>query len=199
MLRLTSEEKCFLLRLARRSLEAAVLRAEMQVPAEFPVAVGRLGSAFVTLHKNASLRGCVGYLQPLMPLYRTVMEAAASAALKDTRFPPVGPTELVELEVEISVLSPCWELRPEEIHVGVHGLMVSMGAARGLLLPQVAVERHWNSFQFLEETCRKAGLSLGAWRRGAKIEAFTAEVFSEQTTTTQSQPGHLDEYPASYK
>ncbi len=179
MFPLTNEERSFLLRLARRSLEAAVRGEAMEAPDKFPATLGHRGSAFVTLHQNACLRGCVGYVLPLKPLYKTVMEAAAAAALKDTRFPQVCPAELAGLEVEISVLSPCREVRPEEIQVGVHGLMISKGSARGLLLPQVAVEHNWTSLQFLEETCRKAGLPSGAWQRGAKIEAFTAEVFSE--------------------
>ena len=173
------------MRLARRSLEAAVRGERMEAPLVFPPALGNPGGAFVTLHRNGSLRGCVGYILPVKPLYKTVMEAAAAAALHDTRFPEVIPDELSGLEVEISVLSPCQEVRLEEIQVGVHGLMVSQGFARGLLLPQVAVERDWTPLRFLEETCRKAGLPPAAWRRGAKIEAFTAEVFSEHTLAVE--------------
>jgi AmmeMemoRadiSam system protein A len=185
MFRLTNEEKAFLFRLARRSLESAVHGATMEAPAQFPASLGNPGGAFVTLHRNGALRGCVGYVQPVKPLYQTVMEAAAAAALHDTRFPQVRPAELADLEVEISVLSPCREARLEEIQVGLHGLMVSRGFARGLLLPQVAVERDWTPLRFLEETCRKAGLPSAAWRRGVKIEAFTAEVFSEHTLAVE--------------
>ena len=84
------------------------------------------------------------------------------------------------MKLEISVLSSFRAVRPEEIQVGAHGLMVSQDRARGLLLPQVAVERHWDRDRFLEETCRKAGLPPDAWRRGATIERFTAEVFRER-------------------
>lgn len=185
MYRLSSEEKNFLLRLARRSLEASVRGETWEAPAEVPPALGNPGGAFVSLHKVSSLRGCVGYFLPLMPLYKTVMEAAAAAALRDTRFPPVRPFELAGLDVEISVLSPCREVRLEEICVGIHGLMVSQGFARGLLLPQVATERQWTPLKFLEETCSKAGLPPGAWQRGARIEAFTAEVFSELTLVSE--------------
>jgi AmmeMemoRadiSam system protein A len=181
MFRLTNDEKSFLLRLARRSLEAAVCGSRAEAPAGVPAALEDPGSAFVTLHQQALLRGCVGFLGFRNPLYQAVMEAAASAALHDTRFRPVTPREISTLEVEISVLSRFWQATPEQIEVGVHGLMVSRGAARGLLLPQVAVERNWTVLRFLEETCRKAGLPPQAWREDAKIEAFTAEVFGERS------------------
>ena len=180
MFRLSSEEKHFLLRLAKTSLIAAVSRYPVQEPEEIPPTLQSPGSAFVTLHRHRELRGCVGYVTPAHPLYRVIMEGAAAAALKDVRFLPVLPSELPELEVEISVLSPPWEAAVEEIEIGIHGVMVSHGSVRGLLLPQVAVERNWTHLQFLEETCRKAGLSPAAWRHGAKIEIFTAEVFSER-------------------
>ncbi|MBI4459224.1 MAG: AmmeMemoRadiSam system protein A [Acidobacteria bacterium] len=177
---LNAEEKTFLLRLARKSLEAAVRHTRMEIPAEVPPAVQIPAGAFVSLHKRGHLRGCIGYIQPAHPLHRTVIEAAMASALHDTRFEPVRPEELPEIEIEISVLSPLQEVRPEEVQVGGHGLMVSQGEARGLLLPQVAVGHHWQREQFLEETCRKADLPADAWRRGAKIEAFTAEVFNER-------------------
>ncbi len=176
---LTNDEKGFLLRLARTSLHAAVSRLRAEAPAVVPGALEEPGSAFVTLHQHAALRGCVGYLGSRYPLYKTVMEAAAAAALRDTRFAPVTPDEIATLEVEISVLSVFQETSADEIQVGVHGLVVSLGAARGLLLPQVAVERNWDVVRFLEETCRKAGLPPRAWREGARIEVFTAEVFGE--------------------
>ena len=181
MFLLTNEEKRFLLRLARKSLEAAVCGEMLDVPLEYPASLAVPGSAFVTLHLHSRLRGCVGYVHPpLKPLYQTVIDAAAAAALRDTRFPQVRPSELTDIEIEISVLSPSWEVRPDGIQVGVHGLIVSKGWERGLLLPQVAIERQWTSSQFLKETCRKAGLSPDAWQHGAKIEVFTAEVFSER-------------------
>ncbi len=176
---LTDDERRFLLGLARRSLEAAVRgEAKPPVPA-VPRALESPAGAFVSLHKKDVLRGCIGYVQPRLPLYRIVIEAAEAAGLRDPRFPPIQPAELAEVELEISVLSPFHAVRPEEIQVGAHGLMVSQDRARGLLLPQVAVERHWDRDRFLEETCRKAGLAPDAWRRGATIEGFTAEVFRE--------------------
>lgn len=177
---LSSDDKSLLLKLARQSLVAAVCGAKLEAPSEVPASLANPGSAFVSLHENDVLRGCVGFVVPVKPLYETVMEAAAAAALSDTRFLPVAPPELAAIEVEISVLSAFREAQPEEIEVGVHGLMLSRGNARGLLLPQVAVERHWTALQFLEETCKKAGLRPGAWRRGAQLELFTAEIFSER-------------------
>ena len=177
---LNTEEKTLLLRLARKSVEAAVRNVRMELPAEVPSALRISAGAFVSLHKQGHLRGCVGYVQPVQPLYHTVIEAARASALHDIRFEPVRPEELRDVEIEISVLSPLQEIHPVEVQVGGHGLMVSQGRARGLLLPQVAVEHHWQREQFLEETCRKADLSPDAWRRGAKVEAFTAEVFNER-------------------
>lgn len=172
-------ERCLLLSLARRSLEAAVRWEEAPAAGAVPNALeARLG-AFVSLHVGEELRGCIGYVQATLPLYRTVMDAAQAAALRDPRFPPVEPAELSAVELEISVLSPFRPVRPEEIQVGAHGLMITLDRARGLLLPQVAVLRQWDRERFLDETCRKAGLPPDAWRRGATIESFTAEVFRE--------------------
>ena len=186
---LSNEEKRFLLRLALTSLEAAV-RGEVPLPpVEIPPRLRERGGAFVSLHKKGLLRGCVGYVQAANPLYRTVLEVAAAAALHDPRFEPVRPEELPDLEVEISVLSPCRTARPEEIEVGVHGLMITSGPIRGLLLPQVAVEHHWSRERFLEETCRKAGLPLDAWQKDAKIEVFTAEVFNERSLPLEERTG----------
>lgn len=177
--RLSDSERRLLLSLARRSLEAAVRQEPRPAPPEVPgVLEARLG-VFVSLHKKAELRGCIGYVQATLPLYRTVMDAAAAAALRDSRFPPVQPPELPDVELEISVLSVLRAVHPDEIEVGAHGLMITQDHARGLLLPQVAVARQWDRARFLEETCRKAGLPPDAWRRGAIIESFTAEVFRE--------------------
>lgn len=192
MFPLSSDEKSFLLRLARKSLEAAVCGEKVEAPQNIPAVLETPASAFVTLHERASLRGCVGFLDSRNPLYRTVIEAAKAAALNDARFSPVSPGELWGLVVEISVLSSFQSVRsvrPEEIQVGIHGLVVTRGSARGLLLPQVAVERNWTALRFLEETCRKAGLESEAWRRGALIQTFTAEVFSELSVGKQVTPG----------
>jgi AmmeMemoRadiSam system protein A len=142
----------------------------------------------VTLRKRKNLRGCVGVIVAYKPLYLTVRECAVWAALHDHRFPPVTKREVGGLNLEISVLSPLFDIAPENIEVGRHGLFISHESLRGLLLPQVAVEWKWNREQFLEEACRKAGLSPEAWRQGARIQAFTAQVFEEPQRANSSHP-----------
>jgi AmmeMemoRadiSam system protein A len=138
------------------------------------------GEATGDLHRE--LRGCVGYAVPIAPLYRAVAETARAAAFDDSRFLPVTREEALKLEVSLSVLSLLFPIDPEAVEVGRHGLIVSQGARRGLLLPQVSLEHGWDRETFLEQTCRKAGLPLDAWRKDAIIEAFTAEVFSDVET-----------------
>jgi AmmeMemoRadiSam system protein A len=128
---------------------------------------------------HRELRGCVGYAVPIAPLYRAVAETARAAAFEDSRFLPVTREEALTVEVSLSVLSRLFPVHPEAVEVGRHGLVVSHGARRGLLLPQVPVEHGWDRETFLEQSCRKAGLPLDAWRKAATIEAFTAEVFSD--------------------
>jgi len=126
------------------------------------------------------LRGCVGYVLPTCSVFRAVAETARAAAFDDNRFPPVTQQEAPHLEIELSILSPPEPIRAEEVVVGRHGLLISWHGRRGLLLPQVPVERAWDRKTFLEQTCRKAGLPMDAWQKGATIEAFTAEVFGEK-------------------
>lgn len=187
MSRLSSEGRRWLLGVARAALEAAGDQERFQTPrppADLPEAdrkeLERPLAAFVSLHKADELRGCVGHVEADLPLRQVVAEMAQAAALDDTRFSPVTRQEIAEIDVEISVLSPFFPITREEIVPGVHGLAVRQGRRRGLLLPQVAATLHWNAEQFLEETCRKAGLPRDAWKRGAVVEAFTAEVFGEQ-------------------
>jgi AmmeMemoRadiSam system protein A len=135
--------------------------------------------AFTTLYCQGKLRGCVGYPTALLPLFRTVIETARAAAFDDPRFIPLTLAEVCDLGVSLSVLSPLKPISPEEVEVGQHGLLISEGPRRGLLLPQVPVEHGWDRITFLEQTCRKAGLPLDAWQTGVAIEAFTAEVFGD--------------------
>ena len=137
---------------------------------------------FTTLYLGTQLRGCVGYALPIRPLYRAVGETARAAAFDDSRFWPVTPEEAPELKISLSVLSPLFPIAVGEVEVGRHGLVISDGVRRGLLLPQVPVENGWDRETFLEQTCRKAGLPLDAWRQSADvvIEAFTAEVFGDE-------------------
>ncbi len=186
MLPLTEADEQILLRLAREALEEGVRRHRLS-DLEAPQGIVREKcGAFVTLHKARRLRGCIGYFEARKPLYQTVRECAFAAALRDPRFEPVTPDELPALQLEISVLSPLEEISPEAIEVGRHGLLVSRGFQRGLLLPHVAVEWKWDRERFLEETCLKAGLPSDAWRQGAKIQAFTARVFSDPPDPARS-------------
>lgn len=170
-----------LLLLARQTL-VCYLRTE-QIPGYRtmrPELLSRQG-AFVTLHKGEELRGCIGRLTPRDPLFLTVQQCSVSAAREDSRFLPVKSEELPDISIEISVLAPSQTVRdPLQVIVGEHGLMISRGERRGLLLPQVAIENCWDRATFLAQTCRKARLPEDAWRDPATcIEIFTAYVFSE--------------------
>jgi AmmeMemoRadiSam system protein A len=135
--------------------------------------------AFTTLYLHGELRGCVGYVLPVLPLYRAVVETARAAASQDTRFAPVDAEEVPHLQVSLSILSSLQPVKAEEIEIGKHGLVVTLGGQRGLLLPQVPVEHGWDRRTFLEQTCRKAGLFPDAWKAGAMLEVFSAEVFGD--------------------
>ena len=158
---LTDIERRFLLSLARRSLEAAVRREPRPAPPEIPSGLEARLRAFVSLHKKDVLCGCIGYVQATLPLYRTVMDAAEAAALRDSRFPPLQPPELPGVEIEISVLSVFRAVRPDEIEVGAHGLMITQDRARGLLLPQVAVARQMGSRPVFGRGVPQGGTSPG--------------------------------------
>jgi AmmeMemoRadiSam system protein A len=167
-----------LLRIAHESILSAF--ADRTLP-EMPLSpcLSEVRGVFTTLYLHGRLRGCIGYALPVAPLYLAVAETARTAAFEDSRFCPVTGKEAPELEVSLSVLSPLFPIRPEEVVVGRHGLVISLGAQRGLLLPQVPVEYDWDRETFLGQTCRKAGLPLDAWRGAADLEAFTAEVFGD--------------------
>lgn len=179
MLPLTAADQHVLLRIARRALEERIQMQNLPPPGEIPASLERPGGAFVTLHEAGSLRGCIGRFEASAPLHQTVYECAVSAALNDPRFDPVEPQEVPILQIEISVLSPLADTRPEEIEVGMHGVLISQGSRQGLLLPQVAVERGWDRIRLLEQSCLKARLEKDAWRRGARVQTFTAQVFAE--------------------
>ncbi len=177
------DERAILLRLAHHSILSALdpgeVRREIQL--EPPTAhLAEPRGVFTSLYLRGELRGCVGYVLPTNSVYGSVAETARAAAFEDTRFYPVTLPEAQELEIELSILSPPQEISPEAIEIGRHGLLIGAGLHRGLLLPQVPVEHNWDRVTFLEQTCRKAGLPLDAWKTGAKIEAFTAEVFGDK-------------------
>lgn len=172
------DERVFLLRLAHEAIESALEDRTLQLEQPSPhLAVPR--GVFTTLYSQGELRGCVGYVYPISPLYRAVAETARAAASQDTRFRPVSCNEAAQLRISLSILSPLKPIEASQVKIGRHGLMVSSGARRGLLLPQVPVEHQWDRIAFLEQTCRKAGLPVDAWRTGATLEGFTAEVFGD--------------------
>jgi AmmeMemoRadiSam system protein A len=175
------EERALLLRLAHDSISSAFERREISLEPPTTHFAERRG-AFSSLYLRGQLRGCVGYVLPQFLLYRAVAETARAAAFDDNRFSPVTAEEAPLLEVELSILSRPQPIAAEEVEVGRHGLLISLHGRRGLLLPQVPVEHAWNRVTFLEQTCRKAGLPIDAWRAGAIIEGFTAEVFGEKKT-----------------
>jgi AmmeMemoRadiSam system protein A len=176
-------ERELLLRLAHDSIFFALERREISLDA--PTAhLGEHRGAFTSLYLRGELRGCVGYVLPACTVYRAVAETARAAAFSDNRFAPVSQEEAPLLEIELSVLSRPEGIRAEEVQIGRHGLLITGGGRRGLLLPQVPVERGWDATTFLEQTCRKAGLPIDAWRQGASLEAFTAEIFSDKKSPT---------------
>jgi AmmeMemoRadiSam system protein A len=174
-----------LVALARAAVVAAAHGERPPVPPRDGVYALQAG-AFVSLHRDGELRGCIGQTEPRDVLGDVIVHCAGAAALEDPRFTPVQPDELRGLDVEVSVLTPPVPVTdPSTIVVGRHGLIVGRDGRRGLLLPQVAVEWGWTREEFLAQTCRKAGLPPDAWRRGADVFAFEAEIFSEENATSR--------------
>jgi AmmeMemoRadiSam system protein A len=174
-----AEERTILLQLAHDSILSALQGREISLTPPSPH-LSELRGAFTTIYLQSLLRGCVGYVFPVASVYRTVAETARAAAFEDARFSPVTLAEAPGLAVSLSILSPLKGITAEEVEIGRHGLVVTQGGRRGLLLPQVPVEHQWDRVTFMEQTCRKAGLPADAWRKGATLEAFTAEVFGDR-------------------
>lgn len=186
---LTDEAKSWLLGAARRCI-AARLRGESP-PAEPPgdEALKEPCGAFVTLHIGSNLRGCIGLMEAGKPLWETVSEMAQAAAFEDHRFGPLSQEEYEGISLEISVLTPMEKIADLElIEPGEHGLMVSDGFRRGVLLPQVATNYGWDREEFLSHTCMKAGMAPDAWKGGIEVRIFRAEVFSEEELGLLNQP-----------
>lgn len=180
---LSPPERTRLLLLARTSIEAHLAEREPTWPDW--IDDGPPQGAFVTLRRRTTgaLRGCIGTVEGRHPLGRTVARMAVAAALQDPRFPPVVASELPGLRIEISALAPPSPIRPEQVEVGHHGLIVRGQGHSGLLLPQVPEEQGWDREAFLAGTCRKAGLDAAFWRRPeATLLGFTATVFGEDDT-----------------
>jgi AmmeMemoRadiSam system protein A len=201
----SSEERAQLIRLAHESIASALDHRQIALDPPTPH-FAELRGAFTSLYlrpdlpeedrskkdrskkdrpekdrREKELRGCVGYVLAACPVYRAVAETARAAAFEDNRFPPVTEVEAPHLQIELSILSRPQPIRAEEIEIGRHGLLITWQGRRGLLLPQVPVERGWDRTTFLEQTCRKALLPMDAWQKGASVEAFTAEVFGDKS------------------
>lgn len=183
---LTHELKRELLGIARSSIAAALQSepalASSVLETQLPQELLEPRGAFVTIRIGRELRGCIGYMESLLPLAEVVAEVAVKAALDDPRFPPLSVEELDKVKLEISILSPMKRIHHmEQVIVGTHGLMLELGFSKGVLLPQVATEYGWDAEQFLEAVCRKSGLHRLAWKDpDAKISVFSAEVIDEE-------------------
>jgi AmmeMemoRadiSam system protein A len=182
----TDEQKAWMLQLARKSASAAAAGQDF-VPDE-PDPSWKLlhdkGAAFVTLRRKAdgSLRGCIGHIVARIPLFQCIAEMARSAAINDTRFSPVTPSELPGIHIEVSVLTPLETVDdPETIEVGRDGVVLSHGYHHGVFLPQVPVEQGWDRETYLDQLCYKAQLFReGCWKDDeARLERFQAIVWEE--------------------
>jgi hypothetical protein len=189
---LDPEEGAFLVGFARSSIEAALGRGEPPSPEDASEKLKTDCGVFVTLNKvsgsSHSLRGCIGFPYPVMPLVDAVSEAAVSAALRDPRFQPVSLEEMDSVAVEVSVLTPPEKIvvespgeYPDHVRVGRDGLIMDRGSSRGLLLPQVAVDWGWSAEEFLTQCCIKAYLPPDSWLTpGTEIFRFRAIIFAEE-------------------
>lgn len=176
---LSREEKEILHEIAMQAIRNHCLGKPFIEPPSIPPKLQEKRGAFVCLHKGGDLRGCIGMIEGRAPLHQTVREMAVQAAFSDPRFCAVDSSELDRLDVEISVLTPLEKISdPAEIEIGKHGLLIKRGYRSGLLLPQVATDNGWGRIEFLEWTCRKAGLDINAWKEpDTEIYRFSADVF----------------------
>ena len=170
-----------LLRIARQTVSSRLLKGSPPTWNEGDPGLKQPAGAFVTIRRDGHLRGCIGNFDATMPIAVMVMDMARAAAFQDPRFEPVAAEELDLLRFDISILGPRFPIRPEEVIVGTHGLNITRGRRRGVLLPQVPVEWGWDRETFLDEVCLKAGLPEGTWREpDVLLEAFTAVVLREE-------------------
>ena len=178
---LSTQEGKKLLNIAKNSISSAFSGMPYSV-SETSDNLNRKTGVFVTLYHNKELRGCIGFIESGMPLWKSVAEAARLSAFEDPRFPPLRKEELGKIRFEISVLTPPKMIKNKkralEISIGKDGLIVEQKGRSGLLLPQVATEYGWNRNEFLEHTCTKAGLPTDAWKdEETEIYIFSADIF----------------------
>jgi len=185
---ISKKEGEFLVKLARRTIETYIKENKIiEIPKETPENLKEDMGVFVTLSSQNQLRGCIGYPEPVKPLVQATIEVAIGAATQDPRFPPINVDQLAEIQVEVSVLTPPYQIKvsksseyPEKITIGTDGIIVEMGVYRGLLLPQVPLDWDWDAEEFLGNTCMKAGLPLDCWlQKDVKIYKFQSQIFEE--------------------
>jgi len=182
---LSEEEGAMAVRLARMALES-MIKSECMRPPILPPVFDEKRGVFVCVKRHGELRGCIGFPYPMLPLKEAIMEAAVGASTEDPRFQPVTGSELKDIEIEVTVLTPPERLdaspgeRPEKIEIGRHGLIVKGWGRSGLLLPQVATEYQWDAGTFLDHTCMKAGLPAGCWKEDrVEVLTFEGQIFHE--------------------
>jgi AmmeMemoRadiSam system protein A len=177
---MNAKEKTFALRTARSAVELWARERKRLRPANVLRSFYDERGCFVTLTEEGELRGCIGYPEPVKPLIDAIIDSARNAC-RDPRFPPLDPSELGKIRIEVSILTKPKPIKPADVKVGRDGLIIRQGFRSGLLLPQVAVEYGWTKDEFLQHTCIKAGLTPGAWKEeGTELLAFQAEVFGEK-------------------
>jgi AmmeMemoRadiSam system protein B/AmmeMemoRadiSam system protein A len=180
---LTEHQRQQILRAACEAVVAGVCQRPVQLsdPQLAGTAQQPVAGAFVTLKRGAHLRACCGFLGPSVPLVEALHNAAHRTATNDVRLPPISPSELPHLQIDVSLLhefQPITQVgaaRVQAVRVGTHGLTIQQKESGGLLLPIVAVENQWDSETFLQHVCRKAGLPATAWQDDdAKLQTFEA-------------------------
>ncbi len=178
---LNEDQKKYLLGLARQTIETKLRTDKILKPKVEDKTLLNKRGAFVTLKVDGELRGCIGYPLPHKPLAEAIREMAIAAATQDYRFQPLDEEDLTSLKIEISVLTLPRRIEDiREIEVGKHGIIISKGFNKGLLLPQVPLEYDWDLETFLRHGCMKAGLDEYEWKKKVEIEVFEAQVFSEE-------------------
>lgn len=175
---LSEQQKRELLALARKTVTEYVRHKRTPEPVVNDTRLQANGATFVTINRDHRLRGCIGNIQPVMPLYRSIIRNAVAASSQDPRFPPLTPRELEDADVEITVLSPLEPLDDvKKIRIGVHGISIFKDGRNGVFLPQVPVEQGWDLPTYLEQLCLKAGLPRDAWKdKDTRLFSFTADI-----------------------
>jgi len=181
---LTEGDKKQLLLLARKAMVYALQNRRVPDASDLGITISNAmrpaRAAFVTLKKNSRLRGCIGDIFPQRPLYKSVITNAIHACVNDRRFAPVSQDELKGITIEISALTaPAPISSPDEIRIGIDGVVLNKDGQSAVFLPQVAPEQGWDVNQMLSQLSLKAGLATDGWKEGASFLVFQAEVFGE--------------------